>query len=221
MPLLSRAARWVAISFLTLGVAVPSTASLAAQSEGAMIAHPLNQLVVNEAVPGGLTGPDAGILVTDGDDQAPQVALQAPDALPGDTVAYPPLAAAVAAQSTNAADDEALRCLAGAIYFESRGEPLAGQLGVAQVILNRAASGRFADSVCGVITQPGQFGFVRGGRIPPVADNADWRRAVAVAKVAMKNAWDGAAEKALFFNTSRPGGAKVKVAAIGNHVFYR
>ena len=53
---------------------------------------------------------------------------------------------------------------------------------------------------------------MRGGRIPPVADNADWRRAVAVAKVAMKNAWDGAAEKALFFNTSRPGGAKVKVS---------
>jgi spore germination cell wall hydrolase CwlJ-like protein len=216
MPLLSRAARWVAMSFLTIGVAVP----IAAQSDGAMIAHPLNQLVVDEAVPGGTTGPDAGILVTDGDDQAPRTALLAPDELPGDTVAYPTLAAAVAAQSTTA-DDESLRCLAGAIYFESRGEPLAGQLGVAQVILNRAASGRFADSVCGVVTQPGQFGFVRGGRIPPIADNANWRRAIAVAKVAMKDAWDGAAEKALFFNTSRPGGAKVKVAAIGNHVFYR
>ncbi|MGJ3628838.1 cell wall hydrolase [Sphingomonas sp. MMS24-JH45] len=103
---------------------------------------------------------------------------------------------------------------------KSRGEPLAGQLGVAQVILNRAASGRFADNVCDVITQPGQFGFVRGGRIPTIAENTDYRRAV-VAKVAMKDAWDGAAEKALFFNTTRPGGARIKVAAIGNHVFYR
>lgn len=219
MPLLSRAARWVAVSLLSFGVAAQSTAGVAADAPGATSVHPLNQLVVVEPVPTATTSADAGIIVGD-DDQVPQVALQAPDALPSDTVAYPTLAAAVAAQST-AADDAELRCLAGAIYFESRGEPLAGQLGVAQVILNRANSGRFADSVCGVITQPGQFGFVRGGRIPQVADNADWRRAVAVAKVALKDAWDGAAEHALFFNTSRPTGARVKVAAIGNHIFYR
>ncbi len=220
MPLLSRAARWVAVSLLSFGVAAQSTAGIAADAPAATSVHPLNQLVVIEPVPGApSTTADAGIVVAD-DDQVPEVALQAPDALPGDTVAYPTLAAAVAAQST-AADDAELRCLAGAIYFESRGEPLAGQLGVAQVILNRANSGRFADSVCGVITQPGQFGFVRGGRIPAVGDTADWRRAVAVAKVALKDAWDGAAEHALFFNTSRPTGARVKVAAIGNHVFYR
>ncbi|KQT35407.1 cell wall hydrolase [Sphingomonas sp. Leaf412] len=159
------------------------------------------------------------VIVAD-DDSVPSVELQAPDALPGDKIAYPTLAAAVAAQTAHA-EDEAVRCLAGAIYFESRGEPLAGQLGVAQVILNRAESGRFADNVCDVITQRGQFGFVRGGRIPPVPTNADWRRAVAVAKVAMADAWDGPAERALYFNTSRPGGAKVKVAAIGNHLFYR
>ena len=217
MPLLSRAARLVAIALVSFGVAAQSHASLAAEAVAASGDHPLTQLVVTDEVPTATTT----TTLVDGDDQVPAVALRAPDEQPGDVVAYPTLAAAVAAQSTSHDDDAALRCLAGAIYFESRGEPLAGQLGVAQVILNRANSGRFADSVCGVVTQPGQFGFVRGGRVPPIAENADYRRAVAVAKVAMKDAWDGAAEHALFFNTSRPGGARVKVAAIGNHVFYR
>lgn len=142
---------------------------------------------------------------------------------PGDTIAYPSLAAAVAAQPASIAADEELRCLAGAIYFEARGEPLSGQLGVAEVILNRAASGRFARGVCGVVTQPGQFSFVRGGRVPAVADNANYRTAVSVAKVALAEAWESDASDALYFNARRaaPGGARVRVAAIGNHVFYR
>ncbi len=145
----------------------------------------------------------------------------APEADEDDTVAYPTLAAAVAAQD-HAVDDEQLRCLAGAIYFEARGEPLSGQLAVAEVILNRASSGRFAKSACGVVTQPGQFSFVRGGRIPDVTENARWRTAVAVAKVAMKEAWDSDAAKALYFNAGRsPSRALVRVASIGNHTFYR
>ncbi|WP_342747665.1 MULTISPECIES: cell wall hydrolase [Sphingomonas] len=137
-------------------------------------------------------------------------------------VAYPTLAAAVADQSvpSNAGDD--LRCLAGAIYFESRGEPLAGQLAVAEVILNRSQSRRFGGSVCDVITQRGQFSFVRGGKIPTAPVNNDWRTAVAVAKVALKNAWESNASEALYFNARHVGGpSRVKVAAIGNHIFYR
>ena len=56
--------------------------------------------------------------------------------------------------------------MAGAIYFEAKGEPLSGQLAVAEVILNRAKSGRFPKAICSVVTQRGQFSFVRGGRIP-------------------------------------------------------
>lgn len=142
---------------------------------------------------------------------------------PDDTIVYPTLAAAVAAQKSADLDDENLRCLAGAIYFESRGEPLAGQLAVAKVILNRAESGRFAGSVCGVVTQRGQFSFVRGGRMPSVNPNADYRLATAVAKVAMADAWDSDADEALYFHARRaaPGWARTRVASIGNHVFYR
>ena len=137
--------------------------------------------------------------------------------------AFASLAEAVAAQS-GAVDDEHLRCLASAVYFESQGEPLAGQLAVAQVILNRIRSGRYAADACGVIRQRGQFGFVRGGAIPVVdATRSAFRTAVAVAKVAMTRAWQtSAAAEALFFNGVRA--ARVgsrRIATIGNHAFYR
>ncbi|WP_367113920.1 cell wall hydrolase [uncultured Sphingomonas sp.] len=136
---------------------------------------------------------------------------------------YDSLADAVADQDEIASSEE-LRCLAGAIYFEGRGEPLAGQLAVAQVILNRTKSGRFPTGVCDVIKQRGQFSFVRRGEIPAVSPSRSaYRTAVAVAKVALAQAWDSTAGKALYFNTpgNRPGVRVQKVAAIGNHIFYR
>lgn len=135
---------------------------------------------------------------------------------------YASLAAAVAAQDADA-DDRELRCLAAGVYFEANGEPLAGQLAVAQTILNRARSGRFANSVCGVLTQRGQFSFVRGGVVPSAEGRGGWKTAVAVAKVAQRDLWDGAADDALYFHARRvaPGWRMTRVAAIGNHVFYR
>ena len=59
-----------------------------------------------------------------------------------------------------------MRCLAGAVYFESRGEPLAGQLAVAQVVINRTESSQFPSSYCAVVYQRAQFSFVRGGAMP-------------------------------------------------------
>ena len=158
----------------------------------------------------------------------PVVPQPSPDVLADTAVASTPrtaftsLADAVAAQS-GIGDDEHLRCLAGAIYFESKGEPLTGQLAVAHVILNRTKSGRYPANVCGVVKQPGQFGFVRGGAVPPIDETrAAYRTAVAVAKVALASAWDDPAGGALYFNGVRAshGGSK-RVATIGNHAFYR
>ena len=59
-----------------------------------------------------------------------------------------------------------MRCLAQAIYFEARGEPLDGQLAVGRVVVNRAESDAFPDDYCGVVTQRAQFSFVKGGHIP-------------------------------------------------------
>jgi spore germination cell wall hydrolase CwlJ-like protein len=138
---------------------------------------------------------------------------------------YASLSAAVAAQEdadANPIDDD-LSCMAGAVYFEAKGEPLSGQLAVAQVILNRTKSGRFPKSACSVVKQRGQFSFVRRGRIPAIAGNRAYRTAVAVARVAMAESWDSPAADAMYFHTRRvsPGWHLTKVAAIGNHVFYR
>jgi spore germination cell wall hydrolase CwlJ-like protein len=151
----------------------------------------------------------------------PAVTATAPIATAEDTE-FASLADAVAAQD-EAASSDALQCLAGAIYFESKGEPLVGQLAVAEVIINRAKSGRFPSDVCDVVTQRGQFSFVRGGRIPTISAGKAYRTAIAVAKVALASAWNSPAPKALFFNTPNraPGGRLTKIAAIGNHIFYR
>lgn len=118
-----------------------------------------------------------------------------------------------------------LECLAAGVYFESKGEPLAGQLAVGQVIANRANSrGRFPSTICGVLMQRGQFSFVRGGRWPAVNRNSlSWRNAVAIARIVDADLHDSAAARALFFHARRvsPGWRKTRVAMIGNHVFYR
>jgi N-acetylmuramoyl-L-alanine amidase len=130
------------------------------------------------------------------------------------------IAVRAAAQPANAEQ----ACLATAVYFEAKGEPLKGQLGVAHVILNRAHSGRFPRSVCGVVRQPGQFSFVHGGRLPAIGHSgSQWRTAVAIASIALSGAAPAPAPKALFFHARyvAPGWHLTRVAAIGNHVFYR
>lgn len=47
----------------------------------------------------------------------------------------------------------AIACLATAVYFEARGEPMVGQVAVAQVIVNRVYDERFPDTVCDVVKQ--------------------------------------------------------------------
>lgn len=122
--------------------------------------------------------------------------------------------------------DEQMQCLAGAIYFESKGEPLAGQLAVGRVVVARASSGRFPSSYCGVVYQRSQFSFVRGGRMPAIdTASAAWKRARKVALIAHEGAWRSAAEGALFFHaryvSPRWKNGKTKLAQIDNHVFYR
>ena len=118
-----------------------------------------------------------------------------------------------------------LECLAAGVYFESKSEPLTGQLAVGQVIANRANShGRFPSSYCGVLFQRGQFSFIRGGHWPAVnRSSRQWQTAVAIAKIVDEDLKDSAAQNALFFHAKRvsPGWRLKRVASIGNHVFYR
>jgi N-acetylmuramoyl-L-alanine amidase len=134
------------------------------------------------------------------------------------------LAALVERRSSASIDGREAECLAGAVYFESKGEPLSGQLAVAEVILNRTKSGRFPASICGVVFQRSQFSFVRGGGFPPIIrSGSNWHTAVAVAKIALAKEWSSGVGKALFFHASyvSPGWRLTRVAALGNHIFYR
>ncbi|PLK27222.1 cell wall hydrolase [Novosphingobium sp. TH158] len=130
----------------------------------------------------------------------------------------------VARQATNAPLSRELACLAGAIYFEAKSEPLIGQLAVGRVVVARSRSGRFPDSYCGVVYQPSQFSFVRGGGMPPIAKGSqDWKEAVALAQIAHEGSWKSPVEGALFFHAARvaPGWRLARVGKLGNHVFYR
>lgn len=112
-------------------------------------------------------------------------------------------------------------CLATAVYFEARGEPLEGQLAVAQAILNRAASGRYPNTVCGVVNQPRQFSYDRS-RAPRAG--SDWATAQAIAHVAARDMWHQVAPKAMSFHAVHVAPAwrgKTRVAQIGRHIFYR
>lgn len=127
---------------------------------------------------------------------------------------------------TDAPLDRELHCLAGAVYFEARGEPLAGQLAVAQVIINRTEDGRFPRSYCGVVAQPGQFSFMRGSRMPQVRIGSPaWERAIAVAQIAHQGMWESEAGEAVFFHARyvNPGWSRTKtrLAQINTHIFYR
>jgi spore germination cell wall hydrolase CwlJ-like protein len=134
------------------------------------------------------------------------------------------LAETVAKLRSSEAGSRELECLAGAIYFESKSESLQGQLAVGHVIANRATSGRFPSSYCGVVYQRSQFSFVRGRSMPYIPRaSQDWRDAVAIAKIVDHQLHPSPVGKALFFHARRvsPGWKLTRVGTLGNHVFYR
>ncbi|WP_407828005.1 cell wall hydrolase [Sphingomonas sp.] len=158
--------------------------------------------------------------------QAPDTDIQL-DANDDQATAKPSgdLAAMVAQLRGPEAGTRELDCLATGIYFESKGEPLAGQLAVGKVIANRAGSGgRFPGTYCGVLFQRGQFSFVHGQGLPSVPhSNRQWQTAVAVAKIVDQRLKESAVGNALFFHARyvSPGWGMKRVASIGNHIFYR
>ncbi|HEY6869702.1 MAG TPA: cell wall hydrolase [Novosphingobium sp.] len=133
------------------------------------------------------------------------------------------LARLVAAQPTGELPRE-LECLAAAIYFEAKSESLAGQLAVGRVIVNRARSGHFPASYCGVVFQRSQFSFIRGKAMPAIARQShSWRTASAIAQIAHNGSWASAAEGALYFHARRvsPNWKLTRVAQVDSHIFFR
>ncbi|MBB3764244.1 cell wall hydrolase [Sphingomicrobium lutaoense] len=121
--------------------------------------------------------------------------------------------------------DEEGRCLANAVYFEARGESLEGQLAVADVVLNRAASNKYPSSWCDVVKQRAQFSFVQNRRFPRITENKAWETAKAVARIAMDDAHEIVPSDVLWYHADyvAPSWGKrlSKVAKVGVHIFYR
>ncbi len=124
--------------------------------------------------------------------------------------------------------DSEANCMAVAVYHEARGETLEGQLAVARVIMNRAVSGKYPTTWCGVVKQPWQFSFVnpRSGYMPGVdAASAAWRRALGVTRLAMANAVPSLSTDVLWYHADYVapswGRRLTRVDKIGAHIFYR
>jgi spore germination cell wall hydrolase CwlJ-like protein len=127
---------------------------------------------------------------------------------------------------------KAEKCLANAIYFEARGEPVRGQIAVAQVVMNRVFSGYYPNDVCGVVYQDAhrhlacQFTFACDG-IPDRKDELEaWVRAREIARDTLDGKlWLADVGKATHYHASwvRPIWIREmhKLDRIGVHTFYR
>jgi len=164
--------------------------------------------------------------------EVPLYLLPAPDLTPQGVAGAPPsdglTESWLMVQPVPEGDAE-LKCLTEALYFESRGESLEGQIGVAEVILNRVDSPLYPRTICGVVKQSGgggcQFSYVCDGHADRMreADAADL--AGRIARAMLDDAPRLLTAGATHFHTRsvRPGWSKrfAHTASIGAHLFYR
>ena len=190
----------------------PATEPLTAEGSNDLSVPAASELLPNEQSPDLLSAPS--------DDPLAPAAKEPDEAISQGAT----LAEAVESLRGSDPGSREIECLAGAIYFESKSESLQGQLAVGHVIANRANSGRFPSSYCGVVFQRSQFSFVRGRSLPHIPRaSRDWQEAVAIAKIVDRDLRPSPVGKALFFHARRvsPGWRLTRVATLGNHVFYR
>ena len=130
------------------------------------------------------------------------------------------------ANMSGAALDQEQSCIATAVYFEARGEGFDGQLAVAEVVMNRARSGRYPSSYCQVVKQPWQFSFVRAGTFPRIdTGSAAWSYAQAITRIASQRLADALPDDVLWYHADYVapvwGRRLSRVEKIGAHIFYR
>lgn len=125
-----------------------------------------------------------------------------------------------------------MKCLAQAVYFESRSEPETGQAAVAQVVLNRAKSGLYPTSICGVVYQNRhrykacQFTFACEGKSLAIRDPAAWSTASRIAQDVLEgNRYLPAVGSSTHYHAdyvSPYWSRKLKrTDRIGRHIFYK
>ncbi len=125
-----------------------------------------------------------------------------------------------------------LECLTRNIYWEAANEPFEGKVGVAQVTLNRLKSGKFADSVCGVVYQKNVFyekvvcqfsWYCEGNHKMKAVHRPLWDESEQVAKKVLLEGFRlPSLENALYYHADyvSPGWKLPKIEKIGRHIFY-
>jgi spore germination cell wall hydrolase CwlJ-like protein len=124
-----------------------------------------------------------------------------------------------------------MRCLAEAVYFESRSEPENGQAAVAQVVLNRVRSGIFPTDACGVVYQDRnhpfacQFSFACEGKSLRIEEPGAWAVATRISQEVVSGAnFNPKVAEALNYHANyvMPFWASSlrRVDRIGAHIFY-
>ena len=133
----------------------------------------------------------------------------------------------------------AVACMALALYFEARGEPVTGQIAVGHVILNRVLDKRFPESVCEVVFQGQtykskpdlpirnkcQFSFWCDGKSDKPKNYAAYQEAVYLSRMILNSDFSDPTEGSTHYHTIEilPSWAssKTSIVRINNHIFYR
>jgi spore germination cell wall hydrolase CwlJ-like protein len=132
-----------------------------------------------------------------------------------------------------------LACMATAIYFEARGEPMVGQVAVAQVIMSRVYDERYPDTVCDVVKQgyyyswdktipirdKCQFSFWCDGKPENIKDEDAYFWATEVAQAVMVGTLYDTTQGATHYHAYyvQPSWSKkfTRTVRINDHIFYR
>ena len=124
-----------------------------------------------------------------------------------------------------------MSCLAEALYFEARGEPIKGQLAVGEVILNRVKDTRYPSSICKVVNQGTgrrfacQFTYTCDGKLEAVHERKPYEMALKIAKILMTTHEGKLTRGSTHYHSNyvNPEWSKKfeRVAKFGRHIFYR
>jgi spore germination cell wall hydrolase CwlJ-like protein len=129
--------------------------------------------------------------------------------------------------------EKQLTCLAKNIYWEAANEPFEGKVAVAQVTLNRMESGKFPDSVCGVVYQKNIFNsrtvcqfswFCENNHLVKTVHKAAYKESEEVAKMVLLEGFRlPNLKEALFYHADyvNPRWNKPRIVQIGRHIFYK
>ena len=121
---------------------------------------------------------------------------------------------------------EAIICLALNVYHEARSDDILGQLAVAQVTMNRVASDRYPDTICGVVWDSKQFSWTHDDKSDKPKEKKAWETAQEIARVAYQSTVKipelGPDVLHYHADYAMPYWAKDQqpVAKIGSHYFY-